>query len=102
MRRDEMQMLDRKFKIKAVSNKSGKLYTHENAILFLGKDKLLPDLLDAYIELCSKYGVDKAQLLGVQLLKDRVMSYQRANIKKVHLPDVAEGEEEKRVCKLNR
>lgn len=101
MKGNRMEVLDRKFKIKAVSIKSGKMYTQKNAILFLGKDKLLPDLLDKYIELCSKAGVDRAQLVGVQLLKDRVMRYQRENIKKVKLPDVSEGVEEKRVCKLN-
>lgn len=99
--KDMAEVLDRKFKIKAISIKSGKMYTQKNAILFLGKDKLLPDLLDKYIELCSKAGVDRAQLVGVQLLKDRVMRYQRENIKKVKLPDVSEGVEEKRVCKLN-
>jgi hypothetical protein len=44
---------------------------------------------------------DERQLRGMQLLKDRVMKWQRANEKKVHLPDVQEGEEEKRVCRKN-
>jgi len=97
-----MEVIDRKFKFKAVSNKSGKVYTEKNAIVFLLKDALLPDLLDSYIELCGQAQVDQRQLLGMHLLKDRVMKWQRANEKKVHKPDVEEGAEEKRVCKANR
>lgn len=96
-----MAMIDRKFKFRAVSNKSGKVYTEKNAMVFLIKDALLPDLLDAYMKLCVEKNVDHRQVMGVSLLKDRVLAWQRKNIKKVHLPDVKEGEEEKRVCKPN-
>lgn len=97
-----MEVIDRKFKFKAVSNKSGKVYTEKNALVFLLKDALLPDLLDAYIGLCGRAQVDERQLLGMQLLKDRVLAWQRKNQKKVHMPDVEAGKEEKRVCKPNR
>ena len=101
MRRIKMEAMDRKFKIDAVSLKSGKKYTQGNAVLFLVKDTLLPDLLDKYYELCVAKGVDEKQLLGVALLKERVVTWQRKNINKVHLPDVEPGKEEKRVCKDN-
>ena len=38
----------------------------------------------------------------MQLLKDRVLKWQRANEKRVKLPDVEKGEEEKKVCKPNK
>lgn len=97
-----MEVIDRKFKFSAVSNKSGKTYTEKDAIVFLVKDSLLPNMLDRYIELCSQAQVDERQLKGIQLLKERVMIWQRGNQKKVHKPDVEEGLEEKRVCKANK
>jgi len=101
--RDKMaEIVDRKFKFTAISNKSGKKYTEKNAIVFLVKDSLLPNLLDKYIELCSQAQVDERQLKGMQLLKDRVMTWQRSNASKVHKPDVAEGPEERRICKANK
>jgi len=96
------EVVDRKFKFTAISNKSGKEYTEKNAIVFLVKDSLLPNMLDAYIGLCSEAQVDERQLKGMQLLKDRVMRWQRENQKLVHKPDVEEGREEKRVCKANK
>jgi hypothetical protein len=96
-----MAMIDRKFKFTAISRKSGKKYNENNAVVFLLKDALLPDMLDAYMQLCVEKGVDPRQVVGVSLLKDRVLTWQRKNINKVHIPDVGEGEEEKRVCKPN-
>ena len=97
-----MERIDRKFKFVAVSEKSGKKYTQNNAIVFLVKDALLPDLLDKYLELCLKAKVDERQITGVSLLKERVMAWQRANMKKVKLSDVENGKEELRVCKQNK
>lgn len=101
MRRSRMEAIDRKFRIAATSLKSGKGYSQSNAVLFLATDALLPDLLDKYYELCASRGVDARQLRGVELLKERVIAWQRKNTKKVHVPDVEEGKEEKRVCKDN-
>lgn len=100
--KSNMEAIDRKFKITAVSKKSGKTYTEKEGILFLVKDALLPDLLDRYIELCVQNNVDERQIKGAQLLKDRVLKYQRLNMQKVKFPDVAEGKEEKKVCKPNK
>ena len=97
-----MERIDRKFKFVAVSEKSGKKYTQANAIVFLVKDALLPDLLDKYLGLCSKAGVDQRQMTGVLLLKERVLAWQRKHETKVHIPDVQIGKEELRVCKANQ
>lgn len=97
-----MEVVDRKFKIIAVSIKSEKKYTEKNALLFLLKDALLPDMLDHYFYLLSERHADERQLEGIRLLKDRVLRWQRANPKKVKLPDIERGEEERRVCKANR
>jgi hypothetical protein len=101
-RRNRMEVIDRKFKFTAISNKSGKKYTEKNGVVFLVKDALLPDLLDKYYALSKEKGVDERQLLGISLLKERVLTWQRKNYKKVDLPDVEEGAEEKRVCKANK
>lgn len=99
--RDKMEVIDRKFKFRAVSIQSRKVYTEKNAILFLAKDALLPELLDKYIDLCEGKA-DERQTKAVGLLKDRVLRWQRENQTKVHVPDVEVGKEEKRVCKPNR
>ena len=97
-----MAIIDRKFKFKATSVKSGKVYTEHNAMVFLIKDALLPDMLDHYMQLCMEKGGSEQQNRGMVLLKDRVLTWQRKNIKKVKLPDVEEGLEEKRICKPNK
>lgn len=102
IRRDKMEVIDRKFTFKATSIGSGKAYTQKNALVFLAKDKFLPELLDAYYKICVREGADERQIMGVVLLKERVLAWQRKNEKKVHLPDVKPGKEEQRVCKENK
>jgi len=101
IKRGKMECIDRKFKTSATSLKSGKEYTQADSVVFLAKDALLPDMLDMYYAMSKAKGVDARQLLGIALLKERVVAWQRKNIKHVHLPDVEEGKEEKRVCKDN-
>lgn len=96
-----MAIIDRKFEITARSIKSGNEYTERSAIVFLLKDALLPDLLDAYHALCVEKKVGAEQIQGVLLLKDRVLAWQRKYPHKVKLPDVEPGEEAKRVCRPN-
>jgi hypothetical protein len=97
-----MERIDRKFYFTAVSLKSKKKYSDNNAVVFLAKDALLPALLDHYYALCVEHKVDERQLKGVALLRERVMKFQAKHTKKVHVPDVDEGKEETRVCKPNR
>lgn len=96
------EIIDRKFRFEAVSINSGNVYTQRNALVFLLKDALLPALLDKYVELCLQAGVSGRQIAGIHLLKDRVLKWQRRNIKKVCKPDVDEGSEERRVCRPNK
>lgn len=95
-------VIDKKFTFVATSIKSGNEYTERNAMIFLLKDALLPDLLDHYINLCVKNKVGTPQIKGIELLKERVLNWQRKHIKKVKLPDVGEGKEEKYICKPNK
>lgn len=97
-----MEAIDRKFKITAISRKSGKKYTESNAVLFLAKDECLPELLDKYYEICMRRRVDERQITGIGLLRNRILEWQRKNKDKVHLPDVEVGKEENRVCKPNK
>lgn len=97
-----MEIIDRKYKITAVSLNSGKTYTEKHALLFKLSDALLPDLIDKYLELCHRNGVDVLQIEGLELLKERVLKWQRANIKLVKMPGVDPGKEEKRICKPNK
>jgi UV DNA damage repair endonuclease len=101
-RRDKMEAIDRKFKIAATSINNGHKHSQQDAILFLASDALLPALLDKYKELCIENMADDRQIKAVELLKERVVTWQTINKKKVHVPDVDEGKEEKRVCKENR
>ena len=102
MRRTKMEKIDRKFKFTAVSEKSGKKYTQNNAVVFLAKDAFLPELLDEYYKICLRNGVDMRQLEGIGLLKVRITKYQNTHEKLVKFPDVEQGKEEKRVCKPNK
>ena len=95
-------VIDKKFTFVATSVKSGNEYTERNAMIFLLKDALLPDLLDHYINLCIKNRVGTAQIVGIELLKERVLNWQRKHIKEVKLPDVDKEKEEKYVCKPNK
>jgi hypothetical protein len=97
-----MEKIDRKYIFRAISINSGKKYTQNNAIIFLAKDELLPSILDKYIELLITKNADERQIKGVELLKDRVLTWQRKYEKKVSLPNVQSGKEEKNVCKPNK
>lgn len=97
-----MEIIDRKFKFSAESLHTGKKYSQKDAVVFLAKDALLPDVLDFYEKKAIEMGTDARQITGIALLKERVLAWQRKNIKKVHLPDVDAGKEEKRVCRPNK
>lgn len=97
-----MEIIDRKFIFVGASRKSQKKYTERNAILFVAHDAVLPDLLEKYQQLCQEKGVDERQLTAVSLLKERVVNWQRKNVKQVRVADVEQGKEEKRVCAPNK
>lgn len=96
-----MENIDRKFSFNATHNTKGTVHTEEDSVLFLAKDKLLPDLLGRYEHLCTINGVGSDQIIGVRLLRARVEEYQKNNPEIVKLPDIDEGDEESAVCGPN-
>ena len=85
----EKPILDRKYRITAISTEHGGSHTEYDSVLFLAKDKLLVPTLQYYLVLCHSEGVDERQLEGVKLLLKRVEWYQKHNETK--LPDVDTG-----------
>ena len=83
-----MQSIDRKFKIQATSINSGNVYTENEAVCFLAKDRAFLMALPAYLEACKTIGAGPDQLKAVELMIERVREYQAANPHKVKVPDV--------------
>jgi hypothetical protein len=80
--------IDRKFNINAISRNSGKAYSHQNAVLFLAKDKAFALTLPTYLEKCREVGAGPDQIRAVELLIERVNLYQSACPGEVKVPDV--------------
>jgi hypothetical protein len=70
-------IIDRKFKILAVNPCNGKHYTERNAVLLCAKDKAVVPALQAYREACIDLGCGSEHIQSIQLLIQRVQSYQR-------------------------
>jgi predicted ATP-grasp superfamily ATP-dependent carboligase len=70
--------IDRKFFIIADHVTKHTSHTERDAVLFLAKDKALPDTLRYYHEKCTKLGADPRHLQSIVLLLDRVEAYQAA------------------------
>ena len=83
-----MEAIDRKFTIDATCREHGHVFTEADAVLFLAKDKALPATLKFYREWCQRIGADERQLLGIDLLIQRVEAWQAANPDRVKIPDV--------------
>lgn len=71
--------VERKYTIRAVSMEHGTLRTELDGVLFLAKDKALPATLRYYRTMCSASRADERQLLGIDLLIERVERFQAAN-----------------------
>lgn len=78
--------IDRKFAINAMAHGSKKVYTENNAVLFLAKDRAFLATLPEYRRQCELLGCDENQLRAVDLLIKRVTQYQEDNETKI--PDV--------------
>lgn len=87
------QDIDRKFRINAISEKSGKVYSEKEAMLFLAKDKALPNTLRFYMAECERIGADPGQIESVRLMIERVEKYQRENPELAKIPDVDPAKE---------
>ena len=86
-----MEAIDRKFKITAVCTEHGHVYTEENSVLFCAKDATLPAVLRCARDICRQMGADARQLLGYQLLIERVERWQAEHGQQVKIPDVDLG-----------
>ena len=72
----------------------GNVYTEENAIVFLAKDRAVPKMLQAYKDECRAVGCAESHIESVDLLLDRVIEFQTDVESRV--PDT-EGE-----CEIDR
>jgi len=68
--------IDRKYKIQAVNPVSLKTHTEHDAVLFLAKDKALPDTISFYIDKCISLGANPEHIQSLELLYKRVVDYQ--------------------------
>ncbi len=59
----------------------------EPLILFRGHDKLLPELLESYLEQCRAAGSPQPHLSTLQQRIDAVKQWQAGNPDKVKVPD---------------
>lgn len=69
-------MIDRKFKFIAFDPCKGTIYTEENAIVFLAKDRAVLPMLFAYIEECKRLECGQDHIESVELLRKRVNNFQ--------------------------
>lgn len=59
----------------------------EPLILFRGHDKLLPQLLEHYQQLCGQAGSPERQITLLQQRIDKIKAWQAANPDKLKIPD---------------
>ena len=72
----KMEVIDRKFKFVATNPCKGSVYTEENAIVFLAKDKAVPEMLSFYSGICKSLGCGEEHLESIRLLRERVNDFQ--------------------------
>ena len=82
--------IDRKFEIAARCIEHDHAYDENHAVLMLAKDRAAPATLRFYRAECERLGAGPAQLLGIDLLIERVDRYQRANPGALKVADVDE------------
>jgi len=94
--------IDRKFRILATCCAHGHNYTEEDGVFFRAGDSAFNrNVLDAYKREAIKLGANQRQILGIELLIERVEKYKAANPALVKVPDVDEGAEEAIVNRPN-
>ena len=69
--------IDRKYQIRAVNPCSGNTHDESDSILFLAKDRAVPEMLRAYRAEIERLGANPAHLESIDLLLARVQHYQR-------------------------
>lgn len=56
-------------------------------IVFRAKDKLVPEMIEAYIQICIDNDCEEAHILGMEGLLKRVKKYQKMFPDTVKIPD---------------
>ena len=84
------EAIDRKFVIRATCMEHDHEYDHHHAVLMLAKDRAVPATLRFYRLECERIGAGAAQLLGIDLLIERVDRYQAANPGVLKVADIDE------------
>jgi hypothetical protein len=84
--------IDRKFLFEAVCREHDHTYDEHHAMVFAAKDAALVPTLRFYREQCERIGALPRQLVGIDLLIQRVIRYQMMNPERVKVPDVDEGQ----------
>jgi hypothetical protein len=87
-------VIDWKYKISAVNPCSGNEHTERDSVLFLAKDAAVPVMLRAYLAECERIGTNAEHLEAIELLIQRVETYQRVVCTKVPDTDLP--------CEINR
>jgi hypothetical protein len=72
-----MGKIDRKFRFVAVNPANGKVYTEDNALILCAKDAAVPAALEAYNNKCVDLGAEPSHIVSIELLIDRVVSFQK-------------------------
>lgn len=90
----QRESIDRKYTFCATSTESGAEHSHLDAMIFLAKDRNLPDTLRYYQNRCQETGASAEQHQGITLLIERVERFQRENpqlikVADVRMPDMA-------------
>lgn len=80
--------VERKYDFVARSVEHGTLHTHDDAFVFLAKDRAVPATLRFYHQKCAALGCDQAQLDGIDRLIERVQEFQRLHHELVKEADV--------------
>jgi hypothetical protein len=80
--------IDRKFLIDARCMEHGHTHTEHDSVLFLAKDKALPATLEFYKQECIRLGAEPPQMLGVELLIERVKKWQETFSNNVRVADI--------------
>jgi hypothetical protein len=88
-----MERIDRKFTITATCTEHDHTFTEIDSVLFLAKDKALPATLQFYRAECERIGAGLYQLMGIDLLIQRVLRFQRERPDLVKVPDVDDTKE---------
>jgi len=73
-----MSNIDRKYKIQAINPCSLNMHSENDSVLFLAKDKALPDTIEFYRNKCIELGANQAHMESIALLRERVIDYQLA------------------------